>query len=402
MSNFLNHLFDKGKITTILDGGAGSSGKGKIGSYVAENSDNWQFCCSTFSAQAGHWVKLDDGRKFFYQTLNSCAYLHNKFEKMYISSSSVIELPALLREIEENGIPRSKIGISPCAVVLQPKDSDFEKGLVDLDGNPIKSDGLMKKGTTAHGIGAATVRKILRRDDCLYAKDVPEIKEMVCNVSEEIMQRLDKGQSGLGELAQGFQLSLNHPKFLGYTTSRNVTVAQFLSDLFIPTKYAGQIIINFRTFPIRINSNKYIGKGGTHLTFEDIQNGVEHTVYQGNSGPMYDDQIELTWPMITVESGSPDPIFEITSVTKLPRRVFTFSHKNLEESIRYNDTGYPIHLSLNFADYVDFEMSKVRSQEYITSKFQEWVADNFAEYSDKLMFIGTGPNTEDTILIDNF
>ena len=79
-----NYLFSPGKLTTIMDGGAGSSGKGKIGSYIAENADNWQFCCNTFMPQAGHWVVLDDGRTFFYQTLNPCAYDHERFERMYI------------------------------------------------------------------------------------------------------------------------------------------------------------------------------------------------------------------------------------------------------------------------------------------------------------------------------
>jgi len=58
--------FSPGKLTTVLDASAGSSGKGKIGSFVAEHSDNFQFCCNTFMPQAGHWVKLDDGSTYFY------------------------------------------------------------------------------------------------------------------------------------------------------------------------------------------------------------------------------------------------------------------------------------------------------------------------------------------------
>ena len=39
------------------------------------------------------------------------------------------------------------------------------------------------------------------------------------------------------------------------------SVAQGLSDLMVPTRYARQVVINFRTFPIRINSNSYIING---------------------------------------------------------------------------------------------------------------------------------------------
>lgn len=45
----------------------------------------------------------------------------------------------------------------------------------------------------------------------------------------------------------------------------------------------------------------------------------------------------------------------ITTLTKLERRVFTFSKQNLRESIRFNDTGDDIYVSVNFMNYVDYE-----------------------------------------------
>jgi hypothetical protein len=114
MSTFnTNFVFSSGKLTVALDGGAGSSGKGKLGSFLCEHANNWQFACNTFMPQAGHWVMLDDGREFFYQTFNSCAYLANRYEKLYIGPGATIELPAFWKEIEKNSIPHHKIGISP-------------------------------------------------------------------------------------------------------------------------------------------------------------------------------------------------------------------------------------------------------------------------------------------------
>lgn len=395
-----DYLFKPGHLTTVMDGGAGSSGKGRIGSYITENADNWQFACNTFMPQAGHWVRKDDGRQFFYQTLSSCAYQIDKYEKMYIGPGSIIELPAFFREMEENKVPSHKIGISPAAAILQQMDTDYERGLVGFDGEDVRHEGTMKKGSTAHGVGAALARRALRRPSSLLAKDIPELKDFICDVPNEVLGRLDRGQSGFLEIAQGFQLSLMHQFFLGYTTSRNVTVAQGLSDMFLPTRCAGPVVINFRTYPIRINSNKYIGDDGKHLTWAEVEAGVPHKVYEGNSGPWYPDQKELSWKDITKISGSKEKIEEITSVTKLPRRVFTFSRQNVAEAIRYNDTGHGVYLSLNFLDYADVKMKGARIYNGLTPKVIAWMRDNFGPYTNMLRFLGTGAKTEDTILLN--
>ena len=396
-----NEFFDEGKLTIIMDGGAGSSGKGKLASYVAANADNWQFACNTFGPQAGHWVKLDDGRQFFYQTLNSCAYQHEKLEKIYLGPGCIIELPALLREIEENGIPRSKIGISPVIPILQKVDSDFEQGIGGFDGAPVanRHEGTAKSGSTAHGVGSVMARRALRRPSMVLAKDVPELKDMICDVPTEICERLENGQRGILEIAQGFQLSLQHSFFYPFVTSRNVTVAQGLSDMFLPPVHAGQVIVNFRTFPIRINSNKYIGEDGKHITWAEVQAGVPHTVYEGNSGTWYPDQTELTWEQLTEAAGAPEQIFEMTSVTKLPRRVATFSKQNVDEAIRYNQTGFPIHISINFLNYVDHEITGKREYSDLSMKVKQWLMENLVEYHQQVRFLGTGAKTEDTIFL---
>jgi adenylosuccinate synthase len=410
-----NGLFEPGKITICMDASAGSSGKGKIASFIAKHADNWQFCCNAFSAQAGHWV-VDDVGKFFYQTFNSCAYL-DKYEKMYVGPGSAIELEALFREIEESSIKPYKIGIHPLATIIQEKDAAFERGEVDLDGNPIrKHDGTMKTGSTCHGVGACRARRVLRRPDLLLARDIPELKEFICDTTEEIIERLNKGQAGLLEIAQGFQLSIMLPSMYPYCTSRNVTVAAALDDMMLPVIYAGNVILNCRTYPIRINSNKYRDRDtGEHLIWDQVEeykNKGKLEIYKGNSGPGYGDQKEITWEELTEWSGSPEPIVEMTSVTKLPRRVFTFSKSNLEQAITYNRTPGRTSISINFANYVDHTMSGRRgmvwfpavSGDNVTRKFINWLKENVYPVANKtrslVQFIGTGPHTDDMIIME--
>jgi adenylosuccinate synthase len=405
-----NWFFKPGRLSFLGDGCMASSGKGKLASFICEHADNWQFVCNAFSAQAGHWVRLDDGREFFYQSLNSCAYLTNKYEKMYLGPDGAIELPALLREYEQNKLKPQQLGIHPLAAIIQEKDMAYERGEVDFDGNKLKDavDGTKKHGSTCHGTGPARVRKMLRRKDTLLAKDIPQLKEFLCDVSQEIIDRLEAKQAGLLEIAQGFPLSLNHPKFYPYCTNRNVSVSAALDGMFLPPVYAGNVLLNFRTYPIRINSNKYVSNDGKFLTWDEKQQlekeGKEYQTYKGDSGPWYSDQQELTWEELTKLSESTTPIMEITSVTKLPRRVATWSKINLKEAIVYNRTPGKTFISINFLNYVDATLTGKRGEAKVLGahpKISRWLQDNVVPVlrgtGATLKFLGTGAKTDDMI-----
>lgn len=406
-----NFAFKSGKLTVAMDMSAGSSGKGKLGAFLTEHANNWTFACNTFYPQAGHWVETDEGKRYFYQTFNSCAY-QDKYEKMYIGPGSIIELPAFWREIKESNIDKTKIGIHPMVAILQDIDSAFERGEVDLDGNKTKqNDGTMKNGSTCHGVGAARARRILRKSNTLLARDIPELKSYLCDTTAEIKERLDRGESGLLEIAQGFQLSYLLNDFYPYCTSRNCTVAAGFDDMMLPTHYLGDVFANCRTYPIRISNYKYIGKDGTHLTWEDVQNGVPHTKYEGNSGPGYNDSYEVEWSEITAKSGSNEEIIELTSVTKLPRRAFSWSNENLIDFVKYNDPGpnNKIYLSINFVNYIDAELFGKRGlASNMGEKWDNWMKDS--GFSDLLQgpignkitlsLYGTGPKTDDMLMIE--
>ncbi len=415
-----NFCFSPGKITYLLDCQAGSSGKAKTASYVGKYANNWSFACNTFNPQAGHWSE-DNGHRYFYQTLNSIAYMPDKYEKIYIGQGGMIEVKSLFREIEESNVPTHKIGISPIASILLPIDSEYERGICDLDGNKIEYRGVaMKSGSTCHGCGANRARKLLRKQNVVLARDIPELKEFICDVPGEILERLRRGEAGFGEIAQGFQLSMGLPEMYPFCTSRNATVAAALDDMMLPTFVAGQVIINMRTYPIRINSRKYVTKEGKHLTWTELQSGqFEYNIEESYSGDGYPDQEETTWEQITKDSGSPVPIVEMTSVTKMPRRVFTFSKKNVIDAIIHNNTGHDVILALNFANYIEHELTNFAGQmnepdtktTFPASALRSlgiWVSDNIdpiikasSEVSIKadLGFIGTGAGTDAMIQI---
>ena len=283
----------------------------------------------------------------------------------------------------------------------------------------------MKLGSTLHGVGAARARRILRRSDVLLARDIPELKPFICWTDREMMDRLDKGQAGFMEIAQGFQLgylSQYYPK----CTSRNCSVAAGLDDCGLPPSVVQDVIVNFRTYPIRVSSNKYIhAETSKVLTAEDMDamraNSQEHLirVLKGDSGGCYPDQQEITWDAVTEASGIKriDPTREIrerSSLTKLERRVYTFSKQNLKEAVRYNRGGGHVYVSINFINYVDMGLECTRgpinkqvrildrlaTTSQLTPKVVDWINTN-VEFdnptTETLAFLGTGPDTDDIL-----
>jgi len=401
-----NSVFLPGKLSVLMDAAAGSSGKGKFSAFVCEHADNYQFVCNTFSMQASHTI-VDDTGAYVYKHMNSIAHKHEKFEKMYIGHGAAINVKYLLEEIKLTGIPHEKVGISPLAMIIQDIDREFEMGKVDIDGKPIENhDGTIKYGSTCSGVGAARARRVLRRPNILLARDIPELKPYLCDVPGEIMERLDAGQSGLLEIAQGFQLSYGLPEFYPYCTSRNCTVSAGFDDMMLPPKYAGNVILNLRAFPIRIHSFKYIStEDGHHLSWEEVQSGnVPHDKIESNSGPGWDDQEEISWEDLTEQAGAPELIMECTTLTKLPRRAFTFSKENLEQAIKFNDTGHKVFLSLNFANYISWEINgaKINDKVVLPEKVKNFVKDNIVPVMKQfnnvsLEWLGTGAHTDETI-----
>jgi len=78
--------------------------------------------------------------------------------------------------------------------------------------------------------------------------------------------------------------------------------------------------------------------------------------------------------------------------------VATFSRQNVEEAIRFNSTNYETYLSLNFANYVDYQMSGKSKVQHITEKMLYWMLANLGEaLCDKVALIGTGALTSETI-----
>jgi len=405
-------IFKPGKITTILDGGAGSSSKGLRAAYVWKNmrEEHSSSAINTFMENAAHSITHDDGREYIHQCLSSITTV-GEYDAQFLSPGCVFAEETINKELSQFDLSPSKVGIHPNAVIVTQKDVDYERGLVDFEGNKkeIRGSSNLNIGSTLHGVGAARARRILRRPDVILAKDVESLKPYVRDTANAVMKSLDNGFSVLGEIAQGYQLSLMN-QFYPRTTSRNCSVSAFLDDSLLPPSVVGPAIVNFRTFPIRVNNNKYVRRSdGKILTWNEYLNTSDDDkfIVKGDSGGCYSDQQEVSWDYISELCG--ERIFECTSLTKLPRRCFSFSKINLIESLRYNNTNDDMYISINFINYVDNSVKGKRTKsEVLTPKVITWLKDNVV--CDQVLrnclgiklnglFIGTWKTIDDSVFL---
>src|SRR5690606_4766955 len=134
----------------------------------------------------------------------------------------------------------------------------------------------------------------------------------VVDVPHMVWSMLNKGAVALGELPQGFDLSINLGYSYPFCTSRDITPMQFMNDIGLGFAYLGDVYGVIRTFPIRVgNTQKKEILEELPLFPKDDYFGENEIGY---SGDYYADQNELTWEKVSEYAGH--SVKELTSVTK--------------------------------------------------------------------------------------
>jgi adenylosuccinate synthase len=308
----------QGRANVLIDGQWGSTGKGKLAGYLANNHKIDMVVCN-FAPNAGH-TYIKDGVKSVVCQLPTSGIV-SKLAIVALSAGSVINIQRLMNEINEYPDIKTRLFIHPNCAVVSDKALEMEEASLD------------NISSTKKGAGASLALKIMRNRDSLVAKNVPELAPFIADTVAIAHRVLRSGGTILIETAQGFDLSINHGNSFPYTTSRDVTVATALNDAGIPTSLLGEVYGCLRTYPIRVGNA--FNKEGAQI---------------GWSGPFWQDQVEITWEDLKSKSGAEKDITEKTTVTGKIRRVFTFSKMQLSSFVSVCDPDF---LFLNFVNHID-------------------------------------------------
>lgn len=295
----------------------GSEGKGNICAHIALGYD---VLMRVGGPNAGH--KVADP-KYDYIQLPS-GTLSNPNAKILIGAGATLSVKQVLKEINDLGLTEERLSIDPQAVIIEDTDIAQEEGTLEVI------------GSTKKGVGAATARKIMGRDDQPYwgskvrlARDIAEFKPFVRDTKIELEKAYAAGKLILLEGTQGTDLSLHHGQY-PHVTSRETTASGCLADAGIAPTRVRKVIMVMRTFPIRV--------GGT-------------------SGPMMQ---EITLEDIAERSDIPLAELsrtEVGTVSGKKRRIAEFDWEQVRRAASINGVT---DIALTFADYLGIDNRKAR------------------------------------------
>ena len=351
-------------IRLICDLQFGSTGKGLIAGYLAEKYQP-DTLVAAWSPNAGHTYISSQHEKFIHTMLPN-GIVSPALKRVMLGPGSTINLDSLYQEVKAAAVYTMGITIyiHGNATIVQQKHRDEEAGP------------MTKIGSTKKGCGAALIEKIRRDPDTeITAKHwEPEIETMFqglynrYNIDVQIVPTQAGWLNVLAlahvmqiEGAQGYSLGMLSG-FYPYTTSRECTPAQICIDCGVPAYWDMVRIGSARTYPIRV-ANRYDDQGDM----------------VGWSGPCYAGQTETTWDRLGV------PV-EITTVTKLPRRVFSFSRNQIREAVEMTGVDEIFLNFVNYWDGVDFIKDNIYTTDAIRS---------CKEFGATLAYVGHGPAHKD-------
>lgn len=342
------------KVTMIVDLQFGSTGKGLMAGYWAEqNHPDVVVNCNM--PNAGHTYIDSKGQKMIFKVLPN-GLVSPALKYVLIGPGSVFSLERLQEEIDlaqDLGyLDGAEIVIHPQAMVLRASHKATEQAA------------LSGISSTMQGSAAAAIEKMMRSTDANIAEKValdgadedgaplPEWFKSATATHDEWEMILRGASKILAEGSQGHSLGIN-AGFYPYCTSRDCSPARFLSDMGIPVGMLGRVIGTARTYPIRVGNTP-----------------------DGYSGDHYPDQIETTFENL----GQPD---EFTTVTGRKRRIFTFSMQQIQEAAFW---CCPDEIFLNFVNYLeDGEAVTI-----LTNKIQD-------SLGVPVSYFGTGPAFSDML-----
>lgn len=356
-------------VCAVVGGQFGSEGKGLI---VGEIARDYQHHVRVGAANAGHTLYTIDperlnGRgegdpeKHVMQQIPCAAYA-NPDASLYIGPGALITQSIFQRELDDlirwrryRGLPEAlRLFVDHRAHLITEAQVHREQD----------TDLAARIGSTStiarEGIGTAQADRVMRDMGCVPVGSVIDgVARFGRFEVADVAMRLGTVDGVLLEGTQGAGLSLTTGYF-PYVTSRNTTAAGLCADTGVAPNRLDRVILVVRTYPIRV---------------------------AGNSGPFHPESEETTWEEIGV-----DPDSQRTTVTKLVRRVATFSMVQAMEAAVLNGAT---EIALTFCDYLDPDLADAKGDLPVPPAGP--VARLVDEIEDAcqipVRYLGTGPHS---------
>lgn len=344
----------------VVGGQFGGEGKGKISAFITQQ-EHIDICIRCGGPNSGHSFVTESGNTVLLRQLPT-GYIRPQ-TRLLIPAGALIDLEVLRYELDMLRLDPLRVGVDRNAMIIEARDKDAEIGLQLRE----------RLSSTLCGVGSAVARRALRGADVrtasVAAREVPWLEELITNVSDEANSALDHGKKVLVEGTQGFGLSLYHSDSYPKATSRDTTAAGFLSEVGLSPLLATEIVLVFRTFPIRVAGEQ--------------------------AGPLKD---ETTWETLQAESGYPYPIQEMTTVSKKLRRLGRFDLDLAQRAIRANR---PTRLAMNGFDYIQYNDHLCYDIDRLSQKSKGFILTLREAVGLSVDYLGVGPELDRVLVGDS-
>lgn len=342
-------------VWVVVGGQFGSEGKGKI-SAVITLREGIDICIRCGGPNSGHSFQRQDGGLVLLRQLPT-GFVRPQ-TRLLIPAGGLVDLEILRQEIQSLGLDCDRVGVDRNAMIITAEDRERERQL-----------GLSERlSSTLCGVGSAVARRALRAADVQLAGTAATkddwLRPFITDVSAEANSAVDSGKKILLEGTQGSGLSLYHSSYYPKVTSRDTNAASFVSEVGLSPRLVSEVILVFRTFPIRVAG--------------------------AQAGPLRD---EMTWEQLQEESKSPLPLHEYTSVTNKLRRLGRFDWEAARRAITLNR---PTRIALNFLDYLGFENRNASSWDDLNASAMHFITD-LETHGASVSYVGTGPQLADNL-----
>jgi adenylosuccinate synthase len=335
----------------VIGGQYGSEGKGKVSAHITL-SENIDVCIRCGGPNSGHSFLTRNNSRLLLRQLPTGVVRPSA--RLLIPAGGLIDLSVLRQEIDEFGLDSHRVGIDRNAMIIESVDRDTERELEMWD----------RLSSTLSGVGSAVARRALRLKNVRLARHIKEewFSRLITDVADECNSALDVGKKVLIEGTQGFGLSVYHSEHYPKATSRDTSAAGFLSEVGLSPLQVNEIVVVFRTFPIRVAGHQ--------------------------AGPLKD---EIDWETIRQESGYPSSVHEFTTVTQKLRRVSRFDWHLARTAVARNRPTRIAVMGFDYLDYRDFEKTDLRK---LGNKSHEFLSRFVSEIAP-ITYSGTGPALKD-------
>ncbi len=331
-------------VTLVVGGQLGGEGKGKVTANLCREH-HYDLAIRCGGPNSGHTFTIDGKQRVLRQV--SVGVVDEK-TKLGLAAGCIIDLDVLFDEIRSFDLTPDKLIVDRNAVIINEQCVQLER------------DSCLRPriGSTCTGVGGAVSNRVLRNGNVKLAKDIPELKKFIGDLSEIANNYCLNGKKIIVEGTQGFGLSLYHSPYYPFATSRDTTASSFLSEVGLSPLKVSDIIMVIRTFPIRVG---------------------------GNSGPLPN---EICWDDIKKESGYPHEIKELTTVTQTLRRVARFDINLVKKASLVNS---PTKIAVMGLDYLDYSNYRVKKYEDLTLNAKYFISHVERETKACVAYVGTGP-----------